>query len=738
MAINNIGKTAYIYQNGTWYAISGAANTALNYTWSGTHTYGAPVTTNDVINAKAGVNNFNNPSHRDQVLTQPVRGLVCFIAENENSVRVDQLQYFDGSIWKNISGYKTITSKLSSYTLAAADNSRVITVDSSSATTITVPANLTTAIPVGYSVDIIQLGTGSTTISPESISVSVKSKNNTMSLDGQFSKATLIKLDTNTWSLSGDIYENVAPTPTAPTPTAPTPTAPTPTAPTPTAPTPTAPTPTAPTPTAPTPTAPTPTAPTPTAPTPTAPTLSVSNLSSIVTGESTAGISWDSTGQQSFLLMVVPRFADDEPGFTLSGTTEKFASATGLTPDNVHDITLYVYSGASQTGSFQLAQSTLTTPGPIAVNTYTFTYYDGKCNYQVKNSNGVFLRNYSTNLCTNSGVDESGASLPGCSNSGCNPSPTPTAPTPTAPTPTAPTPTAPTPTAPTPTAPGSYNVTYDANGGTGMPANTTHNGSYVIPSSSASKAGYTLGSWMVTCNGSFIGGYSTGSSLSCSGNLSIQATWNVAPTPTAPTPTAPTPTAPTPTAPTPTAPTPTAPTPTAPTPTAPTPTGPICPPNSTYGVTQGGVYSGSCPDGSCPGCSNYMQSWYKCSDGTSGITFYTGLGCSTPTPTAPTPTAPTPTAPTPTAPTPTAPTPTAPTPTAPTPTAPTPTAPTPTAVTYSTSGPSLSTVTCSNGGTTNSKYVSNPSTQSISNGVCGTVSWYAYTTGTWNVGCCAS
>ena len=698
MAINNIGKTAYIYQNGTWYAISGAANTALNYTWSGTHTYGAPVTTNDVINAKAGVNNFNNPSHRDQVLTQPVRGLVCFIAENENSVRVDQLQYFDGSIWQNISGYKTITSKLSSYTLTAADNSRVITVDSSSATIITVPANLTTAIPVGYSVDIIQLGTGSTTISPESISVSVKSKNNTMSLDGQFSKATLIKLDTNTWSLSGDIYETIAPTPTAPTPTAPTPTAPT------------------------------PTAPTPTAPTPTAPPVvaTISNLAYTKTGTTTGTLSWSGTNISSYM------YTGDS---SLYPSPYNYGTFTGTWPGNLvnlvegqsYTVTIEVRSsqgyGNSQTITFTHAASpTPTAPTPTAPsgqNTYTFTYYDGKCNYAVYAPGGTSaIRNYSTNLCENSGVDETGATLPSCTNPNCTPTPTPTAPTPTAPTPTA----------PTPTAPVSYNVTYDANGGTGMPANTTHNGSYVIPSSSASKAGYTLGSWLVTCNGSFIGGYSTGASLSCSGNLSIQATWNVAPTPTAPTPTAPTPTAPT---------------PTAPTPTAPTPTGPICPPNSTYGVTNGGVYSGSCPDGSCPGCSNYQQNWYKCSDGSSGVTFYTGLGCSTPTPTAPTPTAPTPTAPTPTAPTPTAPTPTAPTPTAPTPTAPTPTAPTPTAptptaVTYSTSGPSLSTVTCPNGGTTNSKYVSTPSTQSISNGVCGTVSWYAYTSGTWNVGCCAS
>jgi hypothetical protein len=69
--------------------------------------------------------------------------------------------------------------------------------------------------------------------------------------------------------------------------------------------------------------------------------------------------------------------------------------------------------------------------------------------------------------------------------------------------------------------------------------------------------------------------------------------------------------------------------------------GPICPSSNIYGITQGGVYSGSCPDGSCPGCTNYQDNWYKCSDGSSGVKFYTGLGCSTPTPTPPTPTPPT-------------------------------------------------------------------------------------------------
>lgn len=98
--------------------------------------------------------------------------------------------------------------------------------------------------------------------------------------------------------------------------------------------------------------------------TPTTPTLSVSNVSGTATGTTTATISWTSSGQVSFLLMVVPRFTDNEPGFTLHGTTATSVTATGLTPDNMHDITLFVYSGAGQTGSSELGQGTVKTNAP--------------------------------------------------------------------------------------------------------------------------------------------------------------------------------------------------------------------------------------------------------------------------------------------------------------------------------------------------------------------------------------
>jgi hypothetical protein len=541
MSINNSGKTAYIYNNGVWYALAGSANTAVNYSWDGAHDFNNVVTANDAIKAKGGVNNFASPSDRDAKLPNPIRGLVCFIGNNEDSVRVDQLQYYNGSSWQNISGYKTIAPKVSSYVLTAADNNRVITVDSSNPTIITIPANSTTAIPVGYTVDVIQLGSGSTTIAGESIAVAIKSKSNILSLDGQFSKGSLVKLDTNTWFFFGNLLSVVVPTPTPTTPTVPTPT------------TPTVPTPT--TPTVPTPTVPTPT---PIVPTPT-PYPNISNVVPYGAGPGQAWtadaayISWGGSGWGSYKV---------EPNNGATAVNEPTSSSanfpvllTGLAASTNYSVTVTLYAGAnytgasaSSTGSFSTASSATPTPTPtpslptlstptlssyvgwetypnsmyanITVTnfdqtysttysssmgtqnpefpeefnlsgltpnqsytvyvtasksgytnstgsitftaviptptpaptptvptptisqpyTYEYLYYDGACRYAVKDVSGSTVRTYSTNLCSNTGTDESGATLPSCNNPSCSgaPAPTPTVPTPT---PTVPTPT---------------------------------------------------------------------------------------------------------------------------------------------------------------------------------------------------------------------------------------------------------------------------------------------------------
>ena len=174
----------------------------------------------------------------------------------------------------DLSYISTVIEQTSDFSLLPSYAGSTQLLSTSSAMNLTVPRNSTTEIQVGYKVDLIEYGAGTTVISPEG-GVTVNSKSARMYLDGRYSKGTLLKVGTDAWVFYGDVYENIAtPTPVAPTPVpvapTPVPVAPTPipTSPTPVPVTPVGPTPT-PVPATPVaPVGPTPT--TPVAPTPTA------------------------------------------------------------------------------------------------------------------------------------------------------------------------------------------------------------------------------------------------------------------------------------------------------------------------------------------------------------------------------------------------------------------------------------------------------------------------------------
>ena len=89
------------------------------------------------------------------------------------------------------------------YTAALTDNNKIISLDNSSAITLTVPLNSSVAFPVGAMVNFIQLGAGEVSVTGAS-GVSVSSPNG-YKTRAQYSLATVIKLDTNSWVLIGDI-----------------------------------------------------------------------------------------------------------------------------------------------------------------------------------------------------------------------------------------------------------------------------------------------------------------------------------------------------------------------------------------------------------------------------------------------------------------------------------------------------------------------------------------------------
>ncbi len=100
----------------------------------------------------------------------------------------------------------SVVTKGSSFTLTLADASKTILLSTTTPMTLTIPSNSSVAIPIGYQYNLVEIGTGKTTLSASS-GVIIGSKNSQLFLDGQYSKGTLLKIDTDTWIFYGDVYE---------------------------------------------------------------------------------------------------------------------------------------------------------------------------------------------------------------------------------------------------------------------------------------------------------------------------------------------------------------------------------------------------------------------------------------------------------------------------------------------------------------------------------------------------
>lgn len=205
-SVSSNSKVAYMYDEAsdTWYAIAGVANTNVPYNWTQTHTHGAIVTFNDVIRAKAGVNRFQNPSSRNAVITSPAKGTVCFVEQTNGGTNIDQVQIYNGSEWVGMLDTAYLTTKTNNYTLVLGDAGQTLLIDSTSDRTITVPANSSVPFSNGQRIDIVRLNTGNVTFDSE-VGVTINSKNSNKKIAARYSGATLIKYDTNTWVLIGDL-----------------------------------------------------------------------------------------------------------------------------------------------------------------------------------------------------------------------------------------------------------------------------------------------------------------------------------------------------------------------------------------------------------------------------------------------------------------------------------------------------------------------------------------------------
>ncbi|MFY7885674.1 MAG: hypothetical protein ACOVOV_12630 [Dolichospermum sp.] len=97
-----------------------------------------------------------------------------------------------------------LSTKLVSSVLALSDSGKLVEMNVGSANTLTIPASGTTNFPIGTQILISQLGAGQTQI-VAALGVTLLSAGGKTKLTSQYSGASLIKRDTDTWYLFGDI-----------------------------------------------------------------------------------------------------------------------------------------------------------------------------------------------------------------------------------------------------------------------------------------------------------------------------------------------------------------------------------------------------------------------------------------------------------------------------------------------------------------------------------------------------
>lgn len=209
-------RVAYVFKesspagNGSWHPIVGIASTNADYTWTGTHVFNdQAVTFEEVVKAQGGVNNFETESARDSAIPAPDHGTVAFVKTVNGVNNANQVQYYSSTAgaWINYAD-ASFVAKTSDYTIALADSGKTITVNSGSSVTITIPANATVAFSIGTKIDVVGLGSGTVTFGAASgVTINTKAPLGTswLKLNGQYAGATIMKIDTNTWVLIGDL-----------------------------------------------------------------------------------------------------------------------------------------------------------------------------------------------------------------------------------------------------------------------------------------------------------------------------------------------------------------------------------------------------------------------------------------------------------------------------------------------------------------------------------------------------
>ena len=109
----------------------------------------------------------------------------------------------DGTYYQTVYMDTVTNAQTAAYTLALADNGKMVEMNVASGNALTVPSNANVAFPVGTTLTILQTGAGQTTLTPQS-GVTINATPG-LKLRTQWASATLIKRASDTWVALGDL-----------------------------------------------------------------------------------------------------------------------------------------------------------------------------------------------------------------------------------------------------------------------------------------------------------------------------------------------------------------------------------------------------------------------------------------------------------------------------------------------------------------------------------------------------
>ena len=210
--ISSVGKVTYVFDEAsdTWYPVAGMTDPSADFDWTGHHTFSEELTMNssaeingDLI-LRGSLNHFDSESQRDTAIPNPTDGEFALVVVSG----VIQAQHYFSGAWRVIGSNAFLINKSAAYTLAMSDAGKTLDFASSSLMAVTVPTNSTVAFPIGTQIAFIQSGTGQisfTGATSGSETATILSKNNNKKTATQYTQSILVKKDTNTWYLFGDL-----------------------------------------------------------------------------------------------------------------------------------------------------------------------------------------------------------------------------------------------------------------------------------------------------------------------------------------------------------------------------------------------------------------------------------------------------------------------------------------------------------------------------------------------------